>query len=961
MKKELSSHQETISILSQAKEAQKLYKTREDKELDKVIALEKKVKVLDNIVYKTEKQMDESIPYDQKCKSSKELFKIKRSVGMIFDGVERCKETIAKRTYFGHIDPFIQNTTEANFCPEIRRINADLEKFHVCLKEEMVADLRYFNSLELEVESLKSQLETQKTQFVNEIDRLLREYYYADQMNAILGVYTELDEVTNLQCDYLEMLEKCECLEKELSNNKMMSKSSEALQIHAINLELDLQQYTLGLIFLRSKDETPKVLINFLRLVQRGLQAQKGFFTKRQLLEHLKNDIVKRRNRTLVEAARTMLSAAKVPLFFWAEVIATTCFTQNHSLVIPRHKKTPYHIINDRKPSVKFFHIFGSLCYIVRDGENLDKMKEKRMALEHDSLSPGTQCKENVTQADRIVTTSNELDLLFSLMFDELLNGSSKVVSKSSVVSTADAPNQRQQLTTPLNTHKTPAPTCQVPTQAPSVTSIENVTQAESNSENAQVVDDEFINLFCTPTKDHPLEQVIRNPSQSVRTRRQLESDGDMCMFALTVSRTEPKNIKEAMVDSAWIESMQEELHQFDRLDEGVDFKESFAPVARLEAVRLFIAYAGHKSFTVDKMDVKKAFLYGPLKEKVYVNQPDGFVNPYHPDKVYRLKKALYGLKQAPRVWYNELSNFLLSKGFSKGSIDPTLFITKHREDILLVQLYVDDIIFGSTNPNLSKRFEKLMHGKFEMSMMGELKFFLGIQIHQSPRGIFINQAKYAQEILKKHGMTSCDSVGTPMATKHLDADLSGTPIDQTKYHSMVRAFMYLTASRPDIMHATCYCAHYQAKPTEKHLTAVKRIFRYLKDTIHIGLWYSKDTGFNLTDFSDSDHAGCLDSRKSTSSGIQFLGGDKLVSWSSKKQDSIAISCNPVQHSRTYHIDVRYYFIKEQVKKGIVELFFAGTEYQLADLFNKALPVERRLGMRCLTPDELEALANESA
>nr|GFC70112.1 retrovirus-related Pol polyprotein from transposon TNT 1-94 [Tanacetum cinerariifolium] len=249
---------------------------------------------------------------------------------------------------------------------------------------------------------------------------------------------------------------------------------------------------------------------------------------------------------------------------------------------------------------------------------------------------------------------------------------------------------------------------------------------------------------------------------------------------------------------------------------EGVDFEESFAPVARLEAVRLFIAYAAHKSFTVYQMDVKTAFLYGPLKEEVYVNQPAGFVDPYHPDKVYRLKKALYGLKQAPRAWYDELSNFLVSKGFSKGSIDPTLFITKHRGDILLVQIYVDDIIFGSTNPNLSKRFEKLMHSKFEMSMMGELKFFLGIHIHQSPRGIFINQAKYAQEILIKHGMTSCNSVGTPMATKHLDADLSGTPVDQTKYRSMVGALKYLTASRPDIMHATCYCARYQAKPTEK-------------------------------------------------------------------------------------------------------------------------------------------------
>ncbi|GJT87623.1 retrovirus-related pol polyprotein from transposon TNT 1-94 [Tanacetum coccineum] len=275
-------------------------------------------------------------------------------------------------------------------------------------------------------------------------------------------------------------------------------------------------------------------------------------------------------------------------------------------------------------------------------------------------------------------------------------------------------------------------------------------------------------------------------------------------------------------------------------------------------------------------MDVKTSFLNGPLKEEVYANKPDGFVDLHHPDKVYHLKKDLYGLKQAPKAWYDKLSNFLVSKGFSKCSIDSNLFITKKREDILLVQIYVDDIIFGSTNPKLSKRFEKLMQNKFEMSMMGELKFFLGIQIHQSPCGIFINQAKYAQEILKKHGMNSCDIVGTPIATKPLDSDLSGTPVDP-KYHSMVEALMYLTASRPDIVHATCYCARYQ------------------------------DTGFNLTAFSNSDHAGCLDTRKSTSGGIQFLGGDKLVSWSSRSRTALQCLQQKTSMCLYLHVVLKFY------------------------------------------------------
>nr|GEX99149.1 retrotransposon protein, putative, unclassified [Tanacetum cinerariifolium] len=320
--------------------------------------------------------------------------------------------------------------------------------------------------------------------------------------------------------------------------------------------------------FLRYKDETPEVLIDFLRLVQRGLQAQVRIVRTDKGTEFL--------NQTL-------------HTYFAAEGILYQT-----------------------------------------DGENLDKMKEKCDAC-----------------------------IFVGPMFNELLNGSSQVVSKSSAESTTDIPNQRQQQhTTPLNNKTTIDPTCQVPTQAPTVTSTENINQAKMIEENAQVENDEFINIFY-----HPLEQVIRNPSQSVRTRRQLESDGKMCMFTLTVSRTKPKNIKEAMADSAWIESMQEELHQFDRLDvwELVDrplcknvinmkIEESFAPVARLEAVWLFIAYAAHKAFTVYQMDVKTTFLYGPLKEEVYVNQPDGFVDPYHPNKVYRLKKALYGLKQAPRV-----------------------------------------------------------------------------------------------------------------------------------------------------------------------------------------------------------------------------------------------------------------------------------------------------------------------
>nr|GEW11190.1 hypothetical protein [Tanacetum cinerariifolium] len=331
----------------------------------------------------------------------------------------------------------------------------------------------------------------------------------------------------------------------------------------------------------------------------------------------------------------------------------------------------------------------------------------------------------------------------------------------------------------------------------------------------------------------------------------------------------------------------------------------------------------------------------------------------------YKLKKALYGLKQAPRAWYDELSMFLLQNHFFKGTIDPTLFIRRFDNDILVVNVYVDGIIFGSTHPRYTQLFSDLMKSRFKISMMREMTFFLGLQVNQSLCGIFINQSNYVLEILKKYGMESCDPIGTPM-------EIKDKLVDATKYRSMIGALMYLTSSRPDIVHATCLCTRYQAKPTAKHLKEVKRIFRYLRGTVNMGFWYTKDSGSELTGFSYADYAGCKDTFKSTSSGAQFLDEKLLTDYGfhynkipiyCDSKSAIAISCNPVQHSRTKHIAVRYHFIKEHVEKGTIELYFVKTDFQLADIFTKALLVDRfnylvrRLGMRSLSPQELDRLA----
>ncbi|GJU05061.1 retrovirus-related pol polyprotein from transposon TNT 1-94 [Tanacetum coccineum] len=418
------------------------------------------------------------------------------------------------------------------------------------------------------------------------------------------------------------------------------------------------------------------------------------------------------------------------------------------------------------------------------------------------------------------------------------------------------------------------------------------------------------------------------------------------------------------MTEPSWIDAMQEEIHEFERLqvwelvlspdkvmliklkwiykvktdefggvlkdkarlvaqgfrqEEGIDFKESFAPVARIEAIRIFVANTTNKNMKIFQMDIKKAFLNGELKEELH---------------------------------------------FSKGVVDPTLFTRKAGNNLLLVQIYVDDIIFASTNTALCNEFANLMTTKFKMSMMGHMSFFLGLKICQSPRGIFLNQSKYAYEIIKKYGLLSSDYVDTPiMETNKLDKDVQGTPVDATLYRDMIGSLGYLTSSRPGLIYAVCLCVRYQAKPIEKYLNEDKQIFRYLKRTINMGLWYSKDTGMSLTIYSDADHVGCQDTRRSTSENAQSLG-DKLVSRSSKKQKSTAISSteaeyialSSVQHSRAKHIYVRYHFIKEQVENGIVELYFVRTEYQLADIFTKPLPRERfnflveKLGLTALLP-----------
>ncbi|GJU20123.1 putative ribonuclease H-like domain-containing protein [Tanacetum coccineum] len=551
--------------------------------------------------------------------------------------------------------------------------------------------------------------------------------------------------------------------------------------------------------------------------------------------------------------------------------------------------------------------------------------------------------------------------------------------------------------------------------------------------------------------KDHPKDQIIRDFNSAIQTRRMTKisdehamvcyinkqrrtnhKDYQNCLFACFLSQMEPKKVIQALEDPSWIEAMQEELLQFQlqkvwtlvnlpngkraigtkwvfrnkkdergivvrnkaRLvaqgytqEEGIDYDEVFAPVARIEAIRLFLAYASFMGFIVYQMDVKSAFLYGTIEEEVYVCQPPGFEDPQFPDKVYKVEKALYGLHQAPRAWYETLSTYLIENGFRRGTIDKTLFIKKDKGDILLVQVYVDDIIFGSTKKSLCDEFEGLMHKRFQMSSMGELTFFLGLQVQQKKDGIFISQDKYVADILKKFDFATVKTASTPMEpNKALIKDEEADSVDVHLYRSMIGSLMYLTASRPDIMFAVCACARFQVTPKMSHLHAVKRIFRYLKGQPKLGLWYPRDSPFDLEAFSDSDYAGASLDRKSTTGGCQFLG-KRLISWQCKKQTIVANSTteaeyvaaanccgqvlwiqnqmldygfnfmntkifidnesticivkNPVFHSKTKHIEIRHHFIRDCYEKKLIQVIKIHTDHNVADLLTKAFDVSR--------------------
>ncbi|GJV46746.1 putative ribonuclease H-like domain-containing protein [Tanacetum coccineum] len=781
------------------------------------------------------------------------------------------------------------------------------------------------------------------------------------------------------------------------------------------------------------------------------------------------NGVAERKNRTLIEAARTMLADSLLPTTFWAEAVSTACYVQNRVLVTKPHNKTPYELLHGRPPSISFMRPFGCPVTILNTLDPLGKFDEKAdegffvgyfinskafrvfntrtrkveenlhinflenkpnvagsgpdwlfdidlltNSMNYEPVTAGNQTNKNAGIKDNVDAVPTQQYILLPLLYDSPQsskdavaddagkktneeptnkgerNGQEKEGGASNKENDQNVQDFRAELDNLLVQQKEGYAnnTNRDSTIGPSVsTTGQNFTNADDLPTDPLIPDLEDTGIFSgayddedvgaeadlnnlettmnvspIPTtrihKDHPKDQIIRDINSATQTRRMTKIFEEHAMIEAMQEELLQFKLQKVwtLVDfpkgkraigTKWVYRNKKDergivvrnkarlIAQGYTQEEGIDYDEVFAPVARIEAIRLFLAYASFMGFIVYQMDVKSAFLYGIIEEEVYVCQPPGFEDPQFPDKVYKV--------------------------------------------------YVDDIIFRSTKNSLCVDFEQMMHKKFHMSSMGEITFFLGLQVMQRSDGIFISQDKYVDDILKKFDFSSVKTASTPIETiKALLKDAEAENVDVHLYRSMIGSLMYLTASRPDIMFVVCACTRFQVTPKVLHLHVVKRIFRYLKGQPKLGLWYLKDSPFDLEAFSNSNYAGASLDRKSTTGGCQFLG-KRLISWQCKKQTIVANSTtkaeyvaaanycgqvlwiqnqmldygfnfmntkihidnqsticivkNPLFHSKTKHIEIRHHSIRDSYKKKLIQVIKIHIDHNVADLLTKAFDV----------------------
>jgi hypothetical protein len=758
--------------------------------------------------------------------------------------------------------------------------------------------------------------------------------------------------------------------------------------------------------------------------------------------------VVERRNQTIVGMARSMLKAKGVPATFWGEAVSTAVFILNRSPTKSLKGMTPFEAWHGRKPDVSFLRTFGCVGHVKETRPGLAKLADRSTQMVLLGYEAGSKAYRLYDPRARRVCISRDVVFDEKKAWRWAEHGDGEEARGSTVSSSftiehwvtreaeeqqaqdgAGAAAETEEHAAPAGTEESGSPTPGTPVgQASPATSASPSTAstirfATPPPEVSDFVDDDYDG---EPLRFRAVDNIIRHGAPPGLAERILD-DQELHLG----SAEEPTTFREAERDHRWRKAMIEEMSSIEEnrtwvlVDppancrpiglkwvfkekhdergnvvkhkarlvakgyvqrEGVDFEEVFAPVARMESVRLLLALAATEEWEVHHMDVKSAFLNGDLREEVYVQQPPGFVVAGEEHKVLRLRKALYGLRQAPRAWNIKLDESLVSLGFDKCVTEHALYIRKTKEGNLIVGVYVDDLIITGSGRRLIHEFKREMTALFKMSDLGLLSYYLGIEVGQTARSITLRQSAYAEKLLERSGMRGCKPCLSPMEEKlKLSKDSSAPRVNATSYRSIVGGLRYLAHTRPDISFVIGYLSRFMEDPREDHLAAIKRLLRYVAGTIEHGLVYPKRGGgrLELTGYSDSDMAGDVDGRRSTT-GVVFFLGSCAISWQSQKQKVVALSTceaeyiaaataccqgiwlarllkeltgeelrapvllvdnksaialakNPVLHDRSKHIDTKFHFIRDCIEEGRIKVEYVETARQLGDLLTKPL------------------------
>lgn len=703
-----------------------------------------------------------------------------------------------------------------------------------------------------------------------------------------------------------------------------------------------------------------------------------------------------------------------VPNYMWGEAVRHSMYLINRAATRTLDAKTPYEVFKGSKPNIGHLRVFGCVGYARVEAPHRKKLDDRSRALVHLGTEPGSKAYRLFDPVSKRITVSR--DIVF--MEDESWNWSSQAKETdngSFSINLGEFGNRGLR---------------EIELTAES----EGETRAEETEETTDHVEDNNDVIEVSDDEDEQHEQPQLRCSTRVKTTPEYLSDYILlaegeCEWLLMSINDEPWDFSEAKGMKVWLTACEDEITSIEKnqtwtlveIPAGVkpiglkwvfkikrnpdgsvnkykarlvakgyvqkhriDYDEVFALVARIETVRLIIALAASNGWEVHHLDVKMAFLHGDLKEEVYVSQPEGFVVQCSEGKVYKLSKALYGLKQAPRAWNDKLNQILRELKFTRCSKEPSLYQRKRNGDLLIVAVYVDDLLVTGSDVSMIVEFKEEMSAKFEMSDLGRLTYYLGIEVVQHKDGITLRQERYASKILLEMGMDSCNSTHVPMdGSLKLSKAEEETSTDEKKYRSSIGCLRYLVHTRHDLSYSIGVLSRYMIDPKESHDAALKHVLRYLRGTLSYGLTYRRARKATLLGYSNSSLNVDIDDRRSIT-GHMFYLGESLITWCSQKQEVVALSSceaefmaateaakqaiwlqellcevtgdkcerviirvdnksaisltrNPVFHGRSKHIHRRYHFIRECVENGQVDVEHVAGDNQKADILTKGL------------------------